>query len=139
MVWCSEGVGVFKYIDEFVDEINSISIVRLRSDLYRFLEIIDETGGLAKTNESITLKLYREIIDGEIVSEVVKQFRGEVKAVLRKCKSMDSVDCSILEELYNDLKNIDNVNSLLNNRVEKEPLRLRDLRNFLVHGKLTRE
>ena len=51
---------------------------------------------------------------------------------------MDSVDCSILEELYNGLKNIDNVNSLLN-IVEKEPLRLRDLRNFLVHGKLTRE
>ncbi len=139
--WSSvlRGVGVFKRVGEFVNEINSISIIRLRSDLYSVFRDIDESGGLAKTVESLTLKLYREAIRGGDVSRILKQLRGEVRVAVKKCRSTNSIDCSVLKELCNSLKNIDDISSFLDKLIEKEPLRLRDLRNFLVHGKLTRE
>ncbi len=125
--WSSvlKGIDVFKHIDEFIDEINSTSIIRLRSDLYKFLEIVDETGGSAKSIESLALKLYRKIINAGNVSKTMKQFRSKVKALLRKCKSMNNVDCSMLEELYNGLKNSERINSFINNVIEKKTSKIK--------------
>ena len=117
--------SVIHIANEVLEAAEGARVVRLRKEIYEALVSVDDTGRLAKSVEARVLK----VISGERPHKEIKQLKGELRSALRKASDPAPIEAviKVLEE--------DNLGAL----VEERPMMLRDLRNLLAHGRLTRE
>jgi len=113
-------------VSNVLSAVNGARVVRLKKDVYEALLSIDDTGRLAKTAEARILKI---VSGGEGAHKEIKQLRGELRSALRKASDPAPVEAVIKALDEGDLRTL----------VEERPMLVRDLRNLLAHGRLTRE
>ena len=114
-----------KVVNEVLNAVKGAKVVRLRKDIYDALMEADESGRLAKSVEARVLK----IASGGDARRAVKQLKGELRAALRRVGGSE-----VIKSVINSLDD-GNLSAL----IEERPMVLRDLRNLLAHGRLTRE
>jgi len=131
-----EKIGVFKSVPSLIDEVKSMKILRLRKEIYDELKEINQTSSLPKTIETRILKIYKNIVEKSAPGKEVKQLRGELKNVMKNLKKIRK-ESTWINKLYSLLEKPETLN--IDEFIEIEPVKLRYLRNFLVHGKLSRQ
>ncbi|WFO74792.1 hypothetical protein J4526_06880 [Desulfurococcaceae archaeon MEX13E-LK6-19] len=129
-------IRVFKKIPELIEEADNVYVVRLKKEIYDYLTQLEDHGKAAKTVETFILELYKSIISKENSRASTKQFRGELKHIIRQLKSA-GLPVDPIEKLLSNLQRLSREE--LEQYIEFNRLTLRDLRNFIVHGRLSRE
>ncbi len=117
--------SVIHIANEVLEAVEGARVVRLRKEIYEALVSADDTGRLAKSVESRVLK----VISGRGPRREIKQLKGELRSALRKASDPTPVEAVIKALEEGDLGAL----------IEERPMMLRDLRNLLAHGRLTRE
>jgi len=135
-----KGVKAVRRAEDILKELRELRIIEIRKEIYDSLVSADHTGRLAKAFESRILKAYLSIIAGDEpgLARELKQVKGELKAALREVRRRgDEEAIQAISEVLEEVKagNAD----LVARYVIERPVKLRDLRNHLVHGRLSRE
>ncbi|GEM_PF-4258471 len=113
-------------VNDVLEAVEGARVVRLKKEIYEALMSVDDAGRLAKSVEARVLKI---IGGGEGSRREIKQLKGELRSALRRAS-----DSAPIEAVIKALEDGD-----LGALVEERPMMLRDLRNLLAHGRLTRE
>ena len=113
-------------LGEVLRALRGARVVRLRREVYESLTRVDDIGRLAKSAEA---RILRIIGENEGQGRELKQLRDELRSAIRRAS-----DPGPLKEVLEALESSD-----IGKLTEERPVQLRDLRNILAHGKLTRE
>ncbi len=135
-----KGVKAVRRAEDVLKELRELRIINVSKEVHDSLASADPTGRLVKAFESRILKAYLGITTGDESQPVreLKQIKGELKAALRKAK--EGGDEEAAQAISGILREIREGNvDVVTHYVTERPVKLRDLRNHLVHGRLSRE
>ncbi len=134
------GVKAARKAGDVLKELRELRIIEVRKEIHDSLASADPTGRLVKAFESRILKAYLSIIAGDEskLARELKQIRGELRAALREARKRG--DEEVTQAISGVLEEVKAGNAdLVTHYVIERPAKLRDLRNHLVHGRLSRE
>ena len=134
------GVRAAHKVEDVLKELRELRIVEVRKEIHDSLASADPTGRLVKSFESRILKAYLSITAGSESKPAreLKQVRGELKAALREVRGRGNEEAA--QEILRILEDVRAGGfDLVTHYVIERPVKLRDLRNHLVHGRLSRE
>ncbi len=131
---------MYKKALNLAKELDNINVVlvklpRLSNNALKDKDIINSI----KSIESNLLKAYQLIIEGKHPSNYIKTVRGNVKKIISILWKQGNEEYKSYEEILETLNIITKNPEAIKNLVEIRPLLLRDVRNYMVHGRLTRE
>jgi len=133
------GVRALKVGPRVVEELRKLRIMEVRKDVHDALRSADPSGRVAKSFEARVLRAYLGVMSGDSVGvrRELRQLRGELKAALREAREGGNGDgVAVISRVLEELRGGEDS---LTRYVAERPIRLRDLRNHLVHGRLSRE
>ncbi len=122
---------------EELDRIKVI-LVELPRIPVEFLEDSSVVSSL-KSIESNLLKTYQLLVEGKHPGNYVKTVRGNVRKIISILWKHGVKEREVFEEILNVLSELSENPNAINKLVVIRPLLIRDIRNYMVHGRLTRE
>ena len=122
---------------EELDKIKVI-LVELPRIPVEFLEDSNVVSSL-KSIESNLLKTYQLLVEGKHPGNYVKTVRGNVRKIISILWKHGVKEREAFEKILNILSELSENPNAINKLVVIRPLLIRDIRNYMVHGRLTRE
>ena len=112
-----------------------VRLPRLPNNVLRDREIVNSI----KSIESNLLKAYQLILENKYPGNYIKTVRGNVKKIISILWKQDSKEYKAFEQILRILSEIPENPKKISELVETRSLLVRDIRNYMVHGRLTRE
>ncbi len=131
---------LYNKVLKLANELDKIRVVmvklpRLQNDVLGNKEIVNSI----KSIESNLLKAYQLILENKHPGNYIKTVRGNVKKIVSILWKQGNKDYKTFEQILSILNEISRNPEKINDLVEIRPLLVRDIRNYMVHGRLTRE